>query len=148
MEEVSTRADNDRAELALFAAVCGTRARPINDDYANRHLLGRFGRIYATGIDGAREFALTVGAELEGFGAGKWNNIKAALAGCCRLTQDGDCEGVFLFDRLPSAKEGAAIRKALGLPKRREISEQERQRLRELSSKVGFKAGKLALVAA
>ena len=54
--------------------------------------------------------------------ARRWTNIKARLD-FCRVSQDGDDEGALVLDRLPTAAEGEAIREALGLRKRRHLSE-------------------------
>ena len=50
--------------------------------------------------------------------ARKWTNIKSSLA-FAKLTQDGDDEGCFYLDRLPTQAEAGAIRDALGIRKRR-----------------------------
>jgi len=51
----------------------------------------------------------------------KWTNIKAQLA-FAKLTQDGDDEGCFYLDRLPTQAEASRIRKALGIRRRRHLS--------------------------
>jgi hypothetical protein len=48
----------------------------------------------------------------------KWNNIRQALSPLGKFTQAGDAEGIIRLDRLPTAEEATAIRKALGLSKR------------------------------
>ena len=53
--------------------------------------------------------------------ARKWTNIKSSLA-FARLTQDGDDEGCFYLDRLPTQAEAEAIRSALGIRKRRNMT--------------------------
>jgi hypothetical protein len=53
--------------------------------------------------------------------ARKWSNIKAKLA-FARLTQDGDDEGLFYLDRLPTQAEAESIRDALGIRKRRALT--------------------------
>ena len=59
------------------------------------------------------------------YGSGrKWTNIKAQLA-FARLTQDGDDEGCFYLDRLPTQAEAGPIRDALGVRKRRHLSPEE-----------------------
>ena len=60
--------------------------------------------------------------------ARKWTNIKAQLA-FARLTQDGDDEGCFYLDRLPTQAEAGAIRDALGIRKRRIVTEGARRQL-------------------
>jgi hypothetical protein len=51
-----------------------------------------------------------------------------------RLTQDGTGEGIFVLDRLPTKEEAATIRDILVIPKKREISDAERERLRAMAS--------------
>jgi hypothetical protein len=59
----------------------------------------------------------------------RWTSIKQSLA-FCGLTQDGDDEGILRLDRLPTDAEAGAIRDALGLRKRRFMSEAQIQRSR------------------
>jgi hypothetical protein len=54
----------------------------------------------------------------------KWTNIKAQLV-FARLTQDGDDEGCFYLDRLPTQAEAGPVRHALGIRKRRHLSPEE-----------------------
>jgi hypothetical protein len=47
-----------------------------------------------------------------------------------KVTQDGDGEGFLKIDRLPTEAEGHIIRDKLGIPKKRQSSEEEIARLR------------------
>jgi hypothetical protein len=62
-----------------------------------------------------------------------WTFAKRALA-FAKVINDGDEEGAFVMHRLPSADEAGLIRRYWGIPKRREVSEAELDRLRS----VGF----------
>ena len=62
-----------------------------------------------------------------------WTFAKRALA-FAEVINDGDEEGAFVMRRLPNADEAALIRRYCGIPKRREVSEAELDRLRS----VGF----------
>ena len=62
-----------------------------------------------------------------------WTFAKRALA-FAKVINDGDEEGAFVMRRLPSADEAALIRRYCGMPKRREVSDAELDRLRS----VGF----------
>jgi hypothetical protein len=62
-----------------------------------------------------------------------WTFAKRALA-FAKIVNDGDEEGAFVMLRLPSADEAGLIRRYWGIPKRREVSEAELDRLRS----VGF----------
>ena len=48
-----------------------------------------------------------------------------------QVTQDGEIEGVFKLDRLPTEEEAALIREVLGIRRRPNVSEQSLQNLRE-----------------
>jgi hypothetical protein len=73
----------------------------------------------------------TIGkASVSGFGiyierstARAWTAVKAKLD-FCRLTNDGDCEGLLFIDRLPTEAEATAIRSVTGIKKRRAYSEE------------------------
>jgi hypothetical protein len=62
-----------------------------------------------------------------------WTFAKRALA-FAKVINDGDEEGAFVMGRLPTADEAALIRRYCGIPKRREASDAELDRLRS----VGF----------
>jgi hypothetical protein len=57
----------------------------------------------------------------------RWTSIKQSLS-FCKLTQDGDDEGILCLDRLPTDAEAGAIRDALGLRKRRHMTEAQIER--------------------
>jgi hypothetical protein len=58
----------------------------------------------------------------------RWTNIKGELA-FARLTQDGDDEGCFQLDSLPTRAEAGAIRDCLGIRKRRMMTAEARAQL-------------------
>ena len=58
----------------------------------------------------------------------RWTNIKAELT-FARLTQDGEDEGCFHLDRLPTRAEAGAIRSCLGIRKRRLVTAEARAHL-------------------
>jgi hypothetical protein len=64
----------------------------------------------------------------------RWFNVKVRLGSFCRLTQDGDDEGCFHLDRLPTQGEAEAIRDALGIRKRRKVTEEARAHLGAMRS--------------
>jgi hypothetical protein len=51
----------------------------------------------------------------------RWNNIKRML-GFAALVQDGDDEGIFRLDRLPTADEAELIRDSIGIRRRTHFS--------------------------
>ena len=73
-----------------------------------------------------------------------WTYAKRALS-FAKLTQDGDLEGVFFLDRLPSPDEAEMIRRYCIIPKKRELSEEELARLRRHAAENRFQLKKMAL---
>jgi hypothetical protein len=61
----------------------------------------------------------------------RWTSIKQALT-FSKLSQDGDDEGILYLDRLPAAAEAEAIRDAIGIRKRRHMSEAQIERSRSV----------------
>jgi hypothetical protein len=74
--------------------------------------MGKRGYV-ATWGDGARWFIYCAPGSSR-----KWNNLRRDLSHLGKCTQDGDDEGIIRLDRLPTAEEATAIRKAIGLSKR------------------------------
>jgi hypothetical protein len=58
-----------------------------------------------------------------------WTATKARLA-FCKVTQDGEEEGCLRLFHLPTPDQAEAIRDALGIQKRREVSAEVLERLR------------------
>jgi len=54
--------------------------------------------------------------------AHSWNRAKDALSSFAKLGNDGDDEGVFFLDRLPTKSEAEIIRKWTGVAKKAEYS--------------------------
>ena len=73
-----------------------------------------------------------------------WTYAKRVLS-FARLIQDGDLEGVFFLDRFPSPDEAERIRHYCGIPKKRELSEEERARLRRQIAENRFQPKKMAM---
>jgi hypothetical protein len=65
-----------------------------------------------------------------------WTWAKKELS-FCRVTQDGDEEGMLILDRLPTPPEAEIIRDKLRIAKKRELSEEELTRLRRHSFRTG-----------
>jgi hypothetical protein len=64
-----------------------------------------------------------------------WTYAKRALS-FPRVTQDGDEEGVLTMDRLLTADEAEVIRDYLGIAKRPDVSEEERERHRSFGERL------------
>jgi hypothetical protein len=100
------------------------------DDFGDWIVEGKHGHIFAH----AEGFYLYCSPA----SARAWGFAKKALA-FCRVTQDGDDEGFLLLDRLPTSEEAEVIRDKLGIRKRREISDAERERLAQTGFKPAIK---------
>jgi hypothetical protein len=86
---------------------------------------GKWGHIYINGAG----FLLCVTAKDErDQSPRRWTSIKRRLE-FCRITQDGDDEGCLHLDRLPTFAQASLIRQALGIRKRRTLTEYGRAQL-------------------
>jgi hypothetical protein len=61
----------------------------------------------------------------------RWTSIKQSLS-FCKLSQDGDDEGILCLDRLPNEAEAKALRDALGVRKHRHMTEAQIERSRSV----------------
>jgi hypothetical protein len=89
-------------------------------------IYGKLGHIYP---DGDGYLLCVVSEDERDQSARRWTNVKARLQVFCRLTQDGDGEGCLHLDRLPIGNETAMIREALGIRKRRIVTDDMRRHL-------------------
>jgi hypothetical protein len=122
-----------RPALLKLVEALGVQERTLyRDECGDWRVNGKFGHIYAVpgipwgGMErvegfqlyfrGAPEFEETLSSQ-------GWTWAKKALA-FCRVTQDGDTEGMLFLGRLPTTEEAAAIRDKLGIRKKRELSEE------------------------
>jgi hypothetical protein len=97
-----------------------TLTRDVHLDFGNvgdYALRGKFGHIYPDGSG----WLLCVDT---GESARRWSAIKAKLTTFCRLSQDGDDEGCLHLDHLPTLDEAELIRDALGIRRRRNLSQE------------------------
>ena len=123
-----------RAALLDLAAALGSRHDTLRrDECGDWRIEGSSGHVYA--VPGALDqpkrpgFAIFVMTE----SARAWTFAQRALS-FAKVIADGDAEGGLFLDRLPTKVEAALIRRYCGIPKRREVSEAELDRLRS----VGF----------
>jgi hypothetical protein len=104
--------DCRRIQLETLLRALGASPRALRlDGCGDWAIIGKLGHIF---LDG-QEFLLCVTTDES---VRRWFNVKQQLS-FCRLTQDGDDEGCLHLDRLPTNIEASAIRKALGIRKRR-----------------------------
>jgi hypothetical protein len=98
-----------RPALLAFSKACGTRPSALRRDECNDWaIFGSNGHIYA----GPEGFQLMIRCD---YGNQKWSSARGWESDKGRLkfgkvTQDGDCEGSIITDRLPSKAEAAHIR--------------------------------------
>jgi hypothetical protein len=125
-----------------FAEALGCRDAALRrDECGDWRITGKHGWIYAVpgvllaGSEKTEGFLLYYsGPEFIGSARG-WGFAKRAFeAFGCRVTQDGEDEGVVFFDRLPTDVEAAIIRDKLWIAKKREMSEAELERLRSMGT--------------
>jgi hypothetical protein len=133
------------ALLKLVEALGCRDACLRRDECGDWRINGKYGYIYAVpGIPwGGME-------KIEGFqiyfrGAGEfeepttskaWSYAKEAML-FAKVTQDGGTEGMLFLARPPSPAEAEIIRDKLRIPKKREISDEELERLR----RQGYRSG-------
>jgi len=111
-----------RSALLAFAAALGSRASAlVRDDCGDWQIRGSRGHVYAV-PSGWQAFVTRDSAR-------GWRSAKFTLM-AARVCNDGEAEGAFMFDRLPTPEEAVGIRHSLAIPKKREIGEQELARLR------------------
>jgi hypothetical protein len=132
-QSTSRRFAQRPALLALAKAIETRHAALRRDECGDWRINGRRGHIYA--VPGSLDPPDAAGFLLHSAAssARAWTNTKRDLA-FAELTQDGDDEGVFLLDRLPSAAEAQLIRKRLGVAKARSMGEEELARRRKWAS--------------
>jgi hypothetical protein len=112
-----------RPALLAFAEACGTRADKLRrDECGEWAILGSNGHVYAV----PEGYQLMIGCD---FDNRKWSSARGWESAKQRLdfgkvTQDGDCEGSIVIDRLPTQAEAKEIRDILGIPKRVELSDE------------------------
>ena len=118
----------DRAPLLKLIAALDASPRTLQRDLVRGEgrtgdwaIFGTLGNVYP---DGAGFLLYIASDEL----VRRWNNVKARLP-FCRVTQDGDDEGCLGLDRLPTPAEAALIREAIGIRKRRSMTNAARSQL-------------------
>jgi hypothetical protein len=120
---------DDRAHLERLVAALDASPLALQRDEIRGEgrtgdwgIFGRLGHIYSDGAG----FLLYVASDES---ARRWNNVKARLSPFCHLINDGDDEGCFHLDRLPMPAEASVIREALGMRKRRTVTDAARSQL-------------------
>jgi hypothetical protein len=123
-----------RAALLKFVSALGCREAALRRDEcgdwriegSNGHVSAVPGTLSQPNRPGFMLYVMTASPKA-------WTFAKRAFA-FAKVINDGDEEGAFVMHRLPSADETGLIRRYCGIPKRREVTEAELDRLRS----VGF----------
>jgi hypothetical protein len=106
---------SQREALIKFAAALGASENSLKlDKCRDWHIAGKSGHVFAY-AKGRFQIFIFSGARQA------WTFAKKALA-FARLCNDGDDEGSFYLDRLPTKSEASAIRSHSGIHKRPSIS--------------------------
>jgi hypothetical protein len=127
--QVTTMSDRysslkQRAVLLAFAEALDSASAALRrDECGDWRIGGTVGKVFASlgTIDQPKTPGYAIYVERETSRA--WTAAKSKL-GFCRLTNDGDSEGLLSLDRLPTPDEAEAIRSACGIKKKRAYSEE------------------------
>src|SRR5580704_1388123 len=122
----------EKPVLLRLAQALNSRSNALRrDECGDWCIRGRYGHIYAVPMKGAPNgegFQLVIGTKVER-SAYQWACDKRAMRSFATLSNDGDVDGAFTLNRLPTPDEAKTIRKVLRTPKRRKLSEVSRQAL-------------------
>lgn len=131
------RSDRRQQEV-LLAALDAAPAQLRRDECGSWVISGRRGAIHTWG-DGKTWLVYVVGRSTR-----HWTAIKRRLA-FMTVTQDGDDEGCFRLEALPTPGQSVLIRDALMLRKRRALTDASRAALIAAGVKGRFRAQEVAL---
>jgi hypothetical protein len=132
----AAEAEADKAQQkALLTALNAWDRALRRDECGTWTIIGMRGTVHTWG-DG-RTWALYVACR----SAQHWTWTKKRLT-FCKVTQDGDDEGVLRLHRLPTPQEAEAIRDILGVRKRMEFSPEDLERRRASMSRLPSAQGR------
>jgi hypothetical protein len=131
-----------RPALVKLVEALGCEERHLRrDECGDWMVAGDDGHIYA--VPGSIERPKVEGFQIFVLGCEtvrQWTAVKAAMKPFTEKTNDGDSEGAFFLDRLPTAEEAETIRRYVGLRKRREDSEDTIAAVKERTGNYRFQA--------
>jgi hypothetical protein len=128
-------ATKQRTALVKLVSTLGCREAALRrDECGDWRIEGSNGHVYAVPGPGPRFMLYVMTGSPKG-----WTFAKRVLV-FAKVINDGDEEGAFVMHRLPTADEAGLIRRYCGIPKRREVTQAELDRLRS----VGFAASRAA----
>lgn len=113
---------NERAHLETLLIALDASPRALHKDACGDwSISGKTGHIFADG----QGYLIYVATKES---ARRWTNIKRHLS-FCRITQQGDTEGCMHLDMPPTPQQAKAIRDAIGIRKKRTISDEAKATL-------------------
>lgn len=122
-----------RQALLEMVAALKARDRSLRHDECGDWVIeGRHGRVYA--VPGSVRRPLQEGFQIyvPCSSVREWSYAKKAFAPFTDLDNDGDDEGMVFLAHLPTPAEAEIIRQYTGIPKKRDVSDEERARLRSM----------------
>lgn len=131
----------------LLDALDGRRNSLRRDDCGDWAIFGKFGHIYAVPLDRlvTREgfqivfgLAHSLGFSINGASL-NWGTARRKLEPLCRLTQDGQDGGALILDHTPTPEEAAVLREVMGIFRRRHLSAEQLETLREQGWQTRFR---------
>jgi len=124
----AAESEADREQQKALHSALGVWDRALQRDDCNAWaIIGKRGSMHTWGGNG-KAWVLYVCCH----SPRHWTATKARLA-FCEVTQDGEHEGCLRLSHLPTPDQAEAIRDALGIQKRREVSARVLERLRSLA---------------
>jgi hypothetical protein len=146
METAMSEATDQRdALMPMLAALDATPKALRRDKNGDPRINGKWGHIYSVPKIGALnlpgEYQIVVMHENLETGASEhwktsqgWTYCKRAMS-FAKVIQDGDMEGIFSLDRLPTPAEAGVIRAYVGIRQAIHLSEERKTELREKLAK-------------
>jgi hypothetical protein len=124
----------DREQMLVLRDVLVAQEKSLRRDECGWwHLSGEDGHAFTWG-DGASWGLFVSRPSVRGWTAAK------KLLSFCEVTQDGDCEGILRLAQTPTPKQAKIIREVLRVHKRKELSEEALQALRQHGAAWRFQA--------
>jgi hypothetical protein len=134
-----------KALLALAPSLGCSDMTLRRDECGDPRISGKHGHVYAV-PGGFSIFVTTQSPRAWGFAKRAWGFAKKALS-FSKLVNDGDDEGAFFLDRMPSKAEADLIRAYCGILKKRDLGDTAPSEA-QIASRVAFTSASRARIAA
>jgi hypothetical protein len=116
-----------RPELLKLAEIMRSRDNALRrDECGDWAIHGKKGHVYAV-PEGFQFFVYDCTT--------KWYNMAKEKFTFATCTQDGDSEGGFIMSKIPTPEEAELVRYYCQIPKKRTMSEEELERLRNMGTR-------------